>query len=77
MANKFSTTKLNCATSSLLVGIPENAFHALTFSGGYIGAWIGQARFHHKISKKSFQIKHYAVCLLSVGIYTLMAYFIF
>ena len=54
--------------------IPENAFHALTFSGGYIGAWIGQTRFRHKVSKKSFQIKHYVVCLLSIGIYALIAY---
>ena len=54
--------------------VPENAFHALTFSGGYIGAWIGQTRFHHKVSKKSFQIKHYAVCFVSIGVYILLGY---
>ena len=54
--------------------IPENAFHALTFSGGYIGAWIGQSQFNHKVSKKSFQIKHYAVCVVSICLYIYIGY---
>ena len=54
--------------------IPENAFHALTFSGGYIGAWIGQTKFHHKVSKQSFRIKHYVICFISITLYAGLGY---
>jgi len=54
--------------------IPENAFHALTFSGGYIGAWIGQTKFHHKVSKQSFRIKHYIICFISITLYAGLGY---
>lgn len=54
--------------------IPENSFHAMAFSGGFIGAFIGQKVFHHKVSKKSFQIKHYIVCGLSLVLYLSLAY---
>ena len=53
--------------------IPENALHALTFFGGFLGAYIGQKVFRHKISKQSFQIKHYVICGLSIAIYIYIA----
>ena len=58
--------------SETTLRIPENAFHALTFIGGYLGAWIGQTRFHHKVSKQSFQVKHYVICALSIVLYALL-----
>jgi len=57
--------------------IPENALHALTFCGGYLGAWIGQKRFNHKVSKSSFQKKHYIISLISITLYIWATYTFF
>jgi len=57
--------------------IPENALHTLVFMGGYIGAWIGQKSFHHKVSKREFQIKHYVICILSMSVYGLIGYWFY
>jgi len=57
--------------------IPENALHALVFFGGFLGAYIGQKAFKHKISKQSFQIKHYVVCGLSIIVYIYIGYSVF
>jgi len=54
--------------------IPENALHALAFCGGLLGAYIGQQVFKHKISKQSFQIKHYIICSLSIALYLYIGY---
>lgn len=59
-----------------LLRIPENALHALTFCGGYLGAWIGQKQFKHKTSKSSFKKKHYVISLISLSLYILAAYII-
>lgn len=57
-----------------LLRIPENALHALTFCGGYLGAWIGQSYFKHKTAKSSFQKKHYLISFISAGLYSWLAY---
>lgn len=54
--------------------IPENSLHALAFCGGIFGAFIGQKLFHHKISKASFQIKHWVVCGFSILVYLALGY---
>jgi len=59
------------------IRIPENALHALAFSGGFIGALIGQKVFNHKVSKQSFRTKHYIVCVISGLIYVSAAYLYF
>ena len=73
----FWDKRIALKNSENSVRIPENAFHALTFSGGVIGSFIGQKVFYHKISKHSFQIKHYVVCALSVVIYISCGYMLF
>jgi len=57
--------------------IPENALHALAFCGGILGAFLGQQLFHHKVTKASFQIKHYAVSLFAILLYLGIAYELF
>jgi uncharacterized membrane protein YsdA (DUF1294 family) len=41
----------------------------LTFSliGGFLGATLSMALFHHKLSKNSFLIKHIAILLLWIA----------
>ena len=57
-----------------LIRIPENALHALSFFGGYLGAWIGQTLFKHKTSKATFQKKHYLITFISVLIFSWLIY---
>ena len=38
--------------------IRENDLHMLEFMGGWIGAFVGQKVFHHKTSKKSYQLMY-------------------
>ncbi|MBE6458402.1 MAG: DUF1294 domain-containing protein [Alphaproteobacteria bacterium] len=38
--------------------VPERDLHILEFLGGWIGAWIAQRLFRHKISKKSYQVMY-------------------
>ena len=64
----------NTNNESEATRIPENALHALTLSGGFLGAYIGQKIFKHKTSKQSFQTKHYIVCALSIAIYLYISY---
>ena len=46
--------------------IPERDLHLLEFLGGWIGAWLGQKVFHHKTSKKSFQVMYHLMIFLEI-----------
>ncbi|MBE7531458.1 MAG: DUF1294 domain-containing protein [Chloroflexi bacterium] len=51
--------------------VPENTLLALAFVGGTVGALAGMALFHHKTSKRSFQLKLVIVLLVQVTLLVL------
>lgn len=46
--------------------VPEIVLLALTFGGGFIGAFLGMQFFHHKTIKSSFQLKFWVVAVLGM-----------
>jgi len=46
--------------------VPEIVLLALAFVGGYVGAFLGMLFFRHKTIKTSFQLKFWAVTILSI-----------
>jgi uncharacterized membrane protein YsdA (DUF1294 family) len=52
--------------------IPEKMLHLCALFCGWPGAWIGQRWFHHKISKRSFMWKYYALLFLNIVLLALM-----
>lgn len=51
--------------------MPENALLALAFVGGTVGALGGMAVFHHKTSKRGFQLKLVAVLVAQAALLAL------
>jgi uncharacterized membrane protein YsdA (DUF1294 family) len=46
--------------------VPELCFVLITLAGGFSGVVLGMLVFHHKISKRSFQLKIAVSALVSV-----------
>lgn len=46
--------------------ISEKELHTLTFIGGFLGAPLAMALFHHKVAKSSFLLKQIIILLLWV-----------
>lgn len=55
--------------------VPENALLALAFVGGTVGALGGMALFHHKTSKRSFQLKLVIVLLVQAALLALYIFY--
>ncbi|MFK7913835.1 MAG: DUF1294 domain-containing protein [Pseudomonadales bacterium] len=49
--------------------IPEAALHAVSLSGGALGAFVSARLFRHKTSKGSFQLRFWMTVPVSLGIY--------
>jgi len=47
--------------------ISEKELHTFSMIGGFLGATLSMAFFHHKINKTSFLIKHILIMLLWIG----------
>lgn len=55
--------------------VPEAHLHALEFLGGWIGAFIGQKVFRHKIKKRSYQVMFWLMLLLQgAAVYFILHY---
>ena len=48
--------------------ISENNLHTLEFLGGWIGALLGQAIFHHKSQKRSYQSFFWAMMFFEIAL---------
>jgi uncharacterized membrane protein YsdA (DUF1294 family) len=48
--------------------IAESSLHALELACGWPGAWLGQRLFHHKSSKKSYQVVYWFMVVLNLGV---------
>jgi uncharacterized membrane protein YsdA (DUF1294 family) len=44
--------------------ISEFSLHCLEFAGGWPGAFLAQRKFHHKVSKKSYQLEFWLIVAL-------------
>ncbi|MEN4053551.1 MULTISPECIES: DUF1294 domain-containing protein [Sulfurimonas] len=44
--------------------VSEKELHTFSIIGGFLGASLAMALFHHKIAKSSFLIKHIVILLL-------------
>ncbi|QOP46104.1 DUF1294 domain-containing protein [Sulfurimonas paralvinellae] len=53
--------------------ISERELHTFSIIGGFLGATLAMAIFHHKISKSSFLIKH--IIILFLWIAGILCYF--
>jgi len=47
--------------------ISEKELHTFSIIGGFLGATLAMALFHHKIAKSSFLIKHIIILLLWIS----------
>ena len=47
--------------------ISERELHTFAVLGGFLGASLAMALFHHKVSKASFLIKHVLILILWIG----------
>jgi uncharacterized membrane protein YsdA (DUF1294 family) len=48
--------------------ISEKELHTFAIIGGFLGATLAMAFFHHKISKRSFLLKHIAILFLWIAL---------
>jgi uncharacterized membrane protein YsdA (DUF1294 family) len=63
--------KLSAEASSERV--PELWFVLISFAGGFIGVVLGMLFFHHKVSKRSFQLKIGVAAILAIVILFFLA----
>lgn len=55
--------------------VPEKNLHTLEFLGGWAGALLGQAFFHHKSKKKSYQTFFWIMMFVEAGlVYTILKF---
>ena len=47
--------------------VSEKELHTFSMIGGFLGATLAMALFHHKIAKSSFLIKHIVILLLWIA----------
>jgi len=47
--------------------ISEKELHTFALIGGFLGATLSMAFFHHKVTKSSFLMKHILIMLLWIG----------
>lgn len=47
--------------------ISERELHTFSLIGGFLGATLSMALFHHKVAKDSFLLKHIAILLLWIA----------
>ena len=48
--------------------ISEHELHTFAIIGGFLGATLAMALLHHKISKRSFLLKHIAILVIWVAL---------
>jgi uncharacterized membrane protein YsdA (DUF1294 family) len=54
--------------------VPEMWFFLISLAGGFIGVVLGMLAFHHKTSKRSFQLKIGVAAILSIFFLLLMVW---
>jgi len=47
--------------------ISEKELHTFAIIGGFLGATLAMALFHHKISKSAFMVKHIIILILWIA----------
>ena len=47
--------------------VSEKRLHSVSALGGFLGATLSMALFHHKTSKSSFLLKHIAIMIVWIG----------